>query len=126
VPLSDFAPRGFGLVHHSIAILYHQVPNPNITIRNFFIAVPRTQTTPQPATPSGESVYHLAYNDAKSSANRDGRGFGWGVAHGGRFATPADFPLHGGTPYRGLRVRRRGLGFFPRSRTYRRVRVVCE
>jgi hypothetical protein len=27
------------LVHHSIAILYHEVPNPNITIRNFFIAV---------------------------------------------------------------------------------------
>jgi hypothetical protein len=28
-----------GFVHHSIAILYHQVPNPNITIRNFCIAV---------------------------------------------------------------------------------------
>jgi hypothetical protein len=31
-------PRGLGFVHHSIAILYHEVPNPNITIRNFFIA----------------------------------------------------------------------------------------
>jgi hypothetical protein len=41
VPLSNFAPRGFAFVHHSIAILYHQVPNPNITIRNFFIAVRR-------------------------------------------------------------------------------------
>jgi hypothetical protein len=30
-----------GFVYHSIAILYHQVPNPNITIRNFFIAVCR-------------------------------------------------------------------------------------
>jgi hypothetical protein len=39
VPLSNFVPRGFGFVHHSIAILYHQVTNPNITIRNFFIAV---------------------------------------------------------------------------------------
>jgi hypothetical protein len=39
VPLSNFAPRGFGFVHHSIAILYHEVPNPNITIRNFLIAV---------------------------------------------------------------------------------------
>jgi hypothetical protein len=39
VPLSNFVPRGFGFVHHSIAILYHQVPNPNLTIRNFFIAV---------------------------------------------------------------------------------------
>ena len=29
MPLSNFVPRGFGLVHHSIAILYHQVPNPN-------------------------------------------------------------------------------------------------
>jgi hypothetical protein len=27
VPLSNFAPRGFGFVHHSIAILYHEVPN---------------------------------------------------------------------------------------------------
>ena len=25
--------RGFGLVHHSIAILYHEVPNPNLTTR---------------------------------------------------------------------------------------------
>jgi hypothetical protein len=41
VPLSNFVPRGFGFVHHSIAILYHQVPNPNLTIRNFFIAVQR-------------------------------------------------------------------------------------
>jgi hypothetical protein len=41
VPLSNFAPRGFGFVHHSIAILYDEVPNPNLPIRNFFIAVPR-------------------------------------------------------------------------------------
>jgi hypothetical protein len=39
VPLSNFAPRGFGFVHHSIAILYHSVPNPNLTIRNLCIAV---------------------------------------------------------------------------------------
>jgi hypothetical protein len=36
VPLSNSVPRGFGFVHHSIAILCHQVPNPNITIRFFF------------------------------------------------------------------------------------------
>jgi hypothetical protein len=41
VPLSNFVQRGFGFVHHSIAILYHEVPNPNITIRNFLIAVSR-------------------------------------------------------------------------------------
>jgi hypothetical protein len=28
VPLSNSVPRGFGFVHHSIAFLYHQVPNP--------------------------------------------------------------------------------------------------
>ena len=39
MPLSNLVPRGFGFVHHSIAILYHEVPNPNLTIRNFFIAV---------------------------------------------------------------------------------------
>jgi hypothetical protein len=39
VPLSNFVPRGFGFVHPSIAILYHEVPNPNLTIRNFSIAV---------------------------------------------------------------------------------------
>jgi hypothetical protein len=35
VPLSNFVPRGFGFVHHSIAILYHEVPNPTLTIRDF-------------------------------------------------------------------------------------------
>ena len=35
----------------------------------------------------------------------------------GRFATPADSPLHDGTPYRGLHVRRWGLGFVRHSRT---------
>jgi hypothetical protein len=31
--------RGFGFVHHSRSIFCHQVPNPNLTIRNFSIAV---------------------------------------------------------------------------------------
>jgi hypothetical protein len=35
--------RGFGFVHHPIAILYRQVPNPNIT--NFCIAEPGTSAT---------------------------------------------------------------------------------
>jgi hypothetical protein len=39
VPLSNFVQRGFGFVHHSIAILCHEVPNLSITIRNFCIAV---------------------------------------------------------------------------------------
>jgi hypothetical protein len=36
VPLSNFVPRGFGFVHHSIAIIDHEVPNPNLTIRALF------------------------------------------------------------------------------------------
>jgi hypothetical protein len=39
VPLSNFVPRGFGCVHHSIALLDHEVPNPNLTIRDFCTAV---------------------------------------------------------------------------------------
>jgi hypothetical protein len=35
----------------------------------------------------------------------------------GRYATPVDFPLHDTSTYRGLRVRRWGLGFVHRSRT---------
>ena len=46
MPLSNSALRGFGFVHHSIALLYHQVPNPNLTIRNLCIAV-RGQHRPQ-------------------------------------------------------------------------------
>ena len=43
MPLSNYVPRGFGFVHHSITILYHEVPNPNLTIRNFFIAERRRE-----------------------------------------------------------------------------------
>jgi hypothetical protein len=41
-------------------------------------------------------------------ANRDLKGFRVGDRPRGRHATPACFPLHDGTPYRGLRVRRWG------------------
>jgi hypothetical protein len=53
VPLSNFVPRGFGFVHHSIAILYHEVPNPNLTIRHFFIAVSWSLTAETPFPASG-------------------------------------------------------------------------
>jgi hypothetical protein len=39
----------------------------------------------------------------------------------GRYATPADSPLHGGTPYGGLHVLRWGLGFVHRSR-----KILCR
>ena len=68
MPLSNFVPRGFGFVRHSIAILYHQVPDPDITIRNFFIAsqlllwvayvtkTGREQLTPVPFGPGTKRV----------------------------------------------------------------------
>jgi hypothetical protein len=43
VPLSNFVPRGFGFVHHSIAILYHEVPLPYLTIRELL----HRSTTPR-------------------------------------------------------------------------------
>ena len=49
VSLSNLMPRGFGFVHHSIAILYHEVPNLSITIRNFCIAVHHMITYPSPS-----------------------------------------------------------------------------
>jgi hypothetical protein len=62
VPLSNFVPRGFGLVHHSIAILYHQVPNPNLTIRTFFIAVPRlAREMPKQSRPRTSQKQNFMY-----------------------------------------------------------------
>jgi hypothetical protein len=73
VPLSRFVPRGFGFVHHSIAILYHEVPNPNLTIRNFFIAVGRstahlTAVLMEPAMAAG----WIAGGDGDIYGSRDG------------------------------------------------------
>jgi hypothetical protein len=45
-------------------------------------------------------------------ANRDD----FGDTSRGRFAKPADFPRHDGSPYSHLRARRERLGFPPRSR----------
>jgi hypothetical protein len=55
------------------------------------------------------------YSDAKV-ANRDVGGFGWEMSSRGRYVTPADSPLHDGSPYRELRVGRWGLGCVHRSR----------
>ena len=37
MPLSNIVPRGFEFIYHSIAILYHEVPNLSITIRTKLI-----------------------------------------------------------------------------------------
>jgi hypothetical protein len=47
VPLSNFVPRRFGFVHHSITtILYHDVPHLSLTIRHFCIAVAGQKAQP--------------------------------------------------------------------------------
>jgi hypothetical protein len=56
----------------------------------------------------------VACSDAKV-ANRNVRDFGWEIARG-RFATPADFPLHDYSPYSHVHVRRESLGFVHRSK----------
>ena len=47
--------RGFGFVHHSRTVFCRAVPNPNITIRNFFIAVRQVRK---------ELAYALAWSRA--------------------------------------------------------------
>jgi hypothetical protein len=45
-------------------------------------------------------------------ASRNVRDFGWEMSSRGRFATPADFSLHDGSPYSHVHLRRESLGFF--------------
>jgi hypothetical protein len=60
------------------------------------------------ATRARLAAQQVLYSDAKV-ANRDVRDSGWERSSRGRDAAPADSPLHDGTPYRRLRVRRWGL-----------------
>jgi hypothetical protein len=65
VPLSSFVLRGFGFVHHSIAILY---PNLSLTIRNFF----HRSTTPprRPATGAALSSPRATWTSCSASSWR--------------------------------------------------------
>jgi hypothetical protein len=64
---------GFGFVHHSIAILYHQVPNPSITIRNFSIAVCGVGTLVSSAMPRSLVTAPAAAAAANSIARFESR-----------------------------------------------------
>jgi hypothetical protein len=68
------------------------------------------------ASPPADAT-HGWLTAVKKLRNRDGRDFGWGIAHAAVTRRPPNFPLHDGTPYRGLHVRRWGLSFVHRSRT---------
>ena len=63
VPLSNFVLGEFGFVHHSIAILDHEVPNPNLTIRDVLIAVA-----------GGRAAGDAALRDAQGDARDVGGG----------------------------------------------------
>jgi hypothetical protein len=69
LPLSNFVPRGFGFAHHSIAILYHQVPNPNLTIRNFWI---RSMTSDAAPRAGLQQSPYLAHQYMRPPPSRDG------------------------------------------------------
>jgi hypothetical protein len=60
-----------------------------------------------------ESSRPHVHSDA-TVAKRYARGFRVGGRSRGRFATPADFPLHDGTPCSHIHVRRGSLGFVHR------------
>jgi hypothetical protein len=74
-----------------------------------FTAVPGRQHNCFPS-----ALERATYSDG-NVANRNVCDFGWDIS--GRYATPADSPVHDGTPYRKLRVRRWGFGFVHRSRS---------
>jgi hypothetical protein len=80
---------------------------------------PRAAHHQRVAEPQLDRALHnrKAHSEVKKCAIRDESGFRVADRSRRRFATPADFPLHDGTPYRGLRVRRWGLGFLHRSRS---------
>jgi hypothetical protein len=89
VPLSRFEQRGFGFVHHSIAILYHEVPNLNITIRNFFIAVSCNSFCARKELSWSETAERNSYDGSRScsrarlktKSGRERTGVGKAQAH---------------------------------------------
>jgi hypothetical protein len=102
VPLSNFLPRGFGFVHHSIAILYHEVPNPDINDSQHFASqytcppricmyVSRLRAASPPVTVLAPTV--LALSRAPTAHWSRGPGGLWRTQLSGRMR---------------LRVRRRG------------------
>jgi hypothetical protein len=76
VPLSNFVPRGFEFVHHSIALLYHEVPNPNIrfaTFSSLFVAKrPRELISHPESLPLRSAKFCIAVSCST------GRTFSWG------------------------------------------------
>ena len=103
MPLSNFVPRGFGVVHHSIAILDHEVPNPNLTIRNFFIAVGGgkllaavLRAVTQPAVPSARKHARMLHRRRKRGGGDPPGNPGWvssetRVGSKGPLETPVGF-----------------------------------
>ena len=86
MPLSNFVARGFGFVHHSRAIFYHEVPNPNLTIRNFLIAVCAPERSPRTSGVSGVSSTPSSPSRLVSTHTEWQHQFG--MMHGGSMMMP--------------------------------------
>jgi hypothetical protein len=105
VPLSNFVPRGFGFVHHSIAIPYHEVPNPNLTIRNFFIAVPQ-HLRPQLLAPQRRHTPRQCGSHAPRPRRDKSRRARRSLPPAGRHTQPAVQPAAGRAVAAPARLRR--------------------
>jgi hypothetical protein len=94
--------RRWSLIGHFLILYYPHVGGALCGLHNVSAA------TPPAAAGRCDNARCI---EMQKVANRNFRDFGWEIA-----LTPADFPLHGSSPYRGLHVRRWGLGFVHRSR----------
>ena len=86
VPLSNFAPRGFGFAHHSIATLYHEVPN---LISRF--ATFASQYTAAPSAARG-----AARHPQRGGGRHAGSGFGRSLLPAERACGTPPPPTRGG------------------------------
>jgi hypothetical protein len=69
------------------------------------------------ASPLSRAAVITYIQRAKVRIRVNVRVFGWRRSRG-RYATPADIPLHDGSPYSHVHVRRVSLGFVHRSRAF--------
>jgi hypothetical protein len=85
VPLSNFVPRGFGFVHHSIAIIYHDAKPLSHDSQLFDrCKVWLARATRLPSAPAdveiggavGRTTHAAVPNPLKDSANSNGNGNG--------------------------------------------------
>jgi hypothetical protein len=114
----DDPKRARKLLEHAVALRHTQL---QVGGRAWSSPWPLTQR-PQPAPNAFTTVVRAQqrrpalYSDARV-ASRNGRGFGWEIAHAAVSRRPPRFPSPGWYPVLTCTTRRRSLGFVHRSRT---------